>query len=48
MSDIPQSIYEFILFSINDDGRIPGTCEKLPDDASFYSDFSFGFVGGAL
>ena len=48
MPSTTQSIYEFILSSINDDGRIPGTCEKLPDDASFYSGFSFGFVGGAF
>ena len=43
-----QSIYEFVLSSINEDGKIPGTAEKLPDDASFFSGFSFGFVGGAF
>lgn len=48
MSDKTQSIYEFVLSSINEDGKIPKTSEKLPDDASFFSGFSFGFVGGAF
>ena len=48
MSDKPLSIYEYILSSITENGKIPGTCDKLPDDAAFFSGFSFGFVGGAF
>lgn len=48
MSGKVQSIYEFILSSIGEDGKIPGACDKLPDDATFFSGFSFGFVGGAF
>ena len=48
MSDKTQSIYDFILSSISRDGEITDTCKKLPDDASFFSNLSFGFVGGAF
>jgi len=48
MSDKNQSIYEFVLSSINEDGKVPATCEKLPDDTSFFDGFSFGFAGGAF
>lgn len=43
-----KSIYEFIVDSIGEDGRIPCSCENLPDDAVFFSGFSFGFIGGAF
>ncbi len=48
MSGKVQSVYEFILSSIGEDGKIPRAYDKLPDDEAFFSGFSFGFVGGAF
>ena len=48
MPNKTQPIYEFVLSSIDKNGKVPGTCDKLPDDANFFSGLSFGFVGGAF
>lgn len=43
-----KSIYETIISSIGEDGKISEACAALPDDARFLSGFSFGFIAGAF
>ena len=43
-----KSIYEVIVASIDENGKVPYSVEKLPDDTVFFSGFPFGFAGGAF